>query len=127
MLQNPNFTFRRGDLLAIALVAVLALAVFAAFLPRGSAPENALVQILQDSQLVHELPLDTDAQIEISGEYTNTIRIEGGRVSIAASDCPGEDCVHSGWISDPGRSIVCLPNRVEVRIAGTSDVDFVVG
>ena len=127
MPQNPNFTFRRGDLLAIALVAILALAVFAAFLPRDSAPENAVVQILQDSQPVRELPLDTDIQIEISGEYTNIIRIEGGRVSIAASDCPGEDCVHSGWISDPGRSIVCLPNRVEVRIAGTSDVDFVVG
>lgn len=127
MPQNPNFTFRRGDLLAIALVVVLASAVFTAFLPRSSAPENSIVQILQDSQPVRELPLNTDAEAEINGEYTNIIRIEDGRVSIAASDCPGEDCVHSGWISDPGRSIVCLPNRVEVRITGTSDVDFVVG
>ncbi|MBQ8917117.1 MAG: NusG domain II-containing protein, partial [Oscillospiraceae bacterium] len=49
------------------------------------------------------------------------------RACIAQSTCPGEDCVHSGWISSPGRSVVCLPNRVEIRITGSSEVDFVVG
>ena len=49
-------------------------------------------------------------------------------IAITGSDCPGEDCVHSGWIKASGRSIVCLPNKVEIRIVGQSDdVDFVVG
>ena len=44
------------------------------------------------------------------------------------SDCPGRDCVHSGSIGSTGRSIVCLPNRVEIRvISAEADVDFVVG
>jgi len=46
---------------------------------------------------------------------------------IAESTCPGNDCVHSGKIHSAGRSIVCLPNRVEIRITGESDVDYVVG
>ena len=56
------------------------------------------------------------------------ITVSQGKVSITSSDCPGMDCVHSGAISASGRSLVCLPNGVEVRIVGrTDDVDFVVG
>lgn len=125
--KNPFFSFRKGDLFAVALVAALALAAAAAFFPAGNAGENAVVQVYRDSLLIRELPLDADAEFEIGGEYTNTVRISGGRVCIESSDCPGSDCVHSGWISRPGRSIVCLPNRTEIRIAGQADVDFVVG
>ena len=65
---------------------------------------------------------------EVTGKYTNLIIVENGSIAITASDCPGEDCVHSGAITAPGRSIVCLPNGVEVRVVGQSaDVDFVVG
>ena len=63
---------------------------------------------------------------EIGGAYINRVEVRDGRIAIVDSDCPGEDCVHSGWISRPGRSIVCLPNRLEIRVTGTSDVDFVV-
>ena len=89
--------------------------------------ENAAVQIYQNNVLIRELPLDTDMEFEVFGEYTNTVRILDGKACMLSSDCPGGDCVHSGWISTPGRSIVCLPNSLEIRITGQSDVDFVVG
>lgn len=127
MEKRSFFTFRKGDFAAIALVAILAIAVFAAYLPGRKTSENAVVQIYHDGALVREASLDTDEQIEISGEYVNVIAIRGGSAFIEKSDCPGMDCVHSGKISSPGRSIVCLPNRVEIRITGESEVDFVVG
>jgi len=77
--------------------------------------------------LMQELSLESDQSILITGEYENTVVIRDGKACIAQSSCPGEDCVHSGWISSPGRSVVCLPNRVEIRITGSSEVDFVVG
>ena len=119
--------FQRGDLLAVGLVVLLAAAVALAFLPHNRTPENAQVQILQDGRLLRELPLAQDSTVEIEAPYRCTVEIRGGQVAVTASSCPGEDCVHSGAIRRPGRSIVCLPNRLEVRISGTSDVDFVVG
>ena len=65
----------------------------------------------------------------VGGLYTNRITVRGGRIAITESSCPGEDCVHSGWIDRPGRSLVCLPNRVEIRLEGPAaedDVDAVV-
>ena len=126
-MDKSRLTFRKGDLLAIVLVLLLAAAVALLFLPHHGTAENTMVQIFQDGKLVQELSLQSDQSILITGEYENTVVIRDGKAAIAQSNCPGEDCVHSGWISSPGRSVVCLPNRVEIRITGSSEVDFVVG
>ena len=119
-----RLSFRRGDWLVIALVVALAAGVAAAFLP--GADEGGTVQIFREGRLVRELPISGDAEVRVEGEYTNTVTIAGGRVSISDSDCPGRDCVHSDWIDSAGRSLVCLPNRVEVRVTSEGDVDFTV-
>ena len=66
--------------------------------------------------------------ILIENSYTNKVMVKDKKVAIVESDCPGMDCVHSGWISGKGRSLVCLPNRVEIRVEGEmeSEVDFIV-
>lgn len=126
MNKDLRLTFRRGDLFAVALVVFIALGTVLAFLPSGTADENNSAQIYMDSALVKEVPLSADTSFSIEGNYQNTILVEGGKIRISESNCPGGDCVHSGAISSPGRSIVCLPNRLEIRVTGTSDVDFVV-
>ena len=127
MAKQENLQFRKGDLLAIAAVLILAIAVAVSYLPKDvSGPVKAEVYL--EGELVKTLSLDEDICFEVLGNYTNEITVANGQISITASDCPGEDCVHSGAISSTGRSIVCLPNEVEVRvISGASDVDFVVG
>ena len=127
MKKNLRLTFQKGDFLAILLVAALAAAVGVAFLPRYEEEVQVYVQIYQDGKLIREVPLGQDLELEIDGAYHNVIGIYDGRAAILESDCPGEDCVHSGWISRVGRSIICLPNRVEIRITGEAEVDFVVG
>lgn len=126
--MNPTskLTFQKGDLLAIILIILLTVCTAGAFIPRSISSEDAVVQIWQDGKLIRELSLTSDETIHLTGSYENTVKIRDGKVAITESDCPGTDCVHSGWIGRPGRSIVCLPNRVEVRIVGSSDVDFVV-
>lgn len=117
--------FQKGDLVAVALVVLLALAML--FLP-ATAEEPAQAEIYQNGKKIATLPLSHDGSFTVEGAYTNVITVEDGRVFISASTCPGQDCVHSGAIASTGRSLVCLPNGVEVRIVGKSDdVDFVVG
>ena len=127
MAKQEFLRFRKGDFLAIAIVAVLAVLVALCFLPKGSdSPVQA--QIYQSGDLIMTVPLEEDASFTITGKYTNVITVADGRIAVSASDCPGEDCVHSGAIHTSGRSIVCLPNSVEIRVVNAqSDVDFVVG
>ena len=127
MTNLQSLRFRKGDILAIVLVAVLAVLVAVCFLPKEI--QGAVsAEIYQDGSLVKTLSLSEDMTFQIEGKYRNEITVQNGEIAITASDCPGEDCVHSGPIHSSGRSIVCLPNGVEVRVVnGVSDVDFVVG
>ncbi len=127
MNRTKDTVFRRGDWVAIVAVLVLAVAVWLLCMPRAQAGQDAVVQIYREGSLIQELPLHSTQEVKIQGSYLNIISIEDGQVCISYSECPGEDCVHSGYIRQPGRSLVCLPNRVEVRISGSGDVDFVVG
>lgn len=117
--------FQKGDLIAIASVVLLAALVMLMFLPKPTS--SAVVEIYHNGELVKSLPLLQDEEYTVHGRFTNVITVSGGKVSISRSDCPGQDCVYCGSISAAGRSLVCLPNAVEVRITGKGDVDFVVG
>lgn len=47
-------------------------------------------------------------------------------VRVAVSDCPTQDCVHTGTITRSGQSIVCLPARIIIRLeGGAADPDAV--
>ena len=120
-----RLVFRKGDWLAILLVAALAVCTAAAYAV-GDSTESGMVQVFQEGKLIREMALETDAEMIVEGDYRNVVTVADGKVFFSDSDCPGRDCVHSGRISLPGRSLVCLPNRVEIRVVGSSDVDFTV-
>ena len=124
--REMKLTFCKGDIFAVGLVAAFAILVGVLFWTSVGAQEGSMVSVYQDGKLVKELSLSDTTEFTVEGDYTNVISVKDGKAAITESDCPGTDCVHSGWIHDAGRSIVCLPNRVEIRIEGASEVDFVV-
>lgn len=127
MVKTEKLRFCKGDLIAIAVVIVLAVAVMLCFLPgKGGASGRAVICL--NGEPVKTVELTEDQTFTVSGQYHNVIKVEAGKIFFAESDCPGQDCVHSGGIRDSGRVLVCLPNAVEIRIiSDDSDVDFVVG
>ena len=48
---------------------------------------------------------------------------ENGGVAVTDSNCPTQDCVHTGCITRTGQSIVCLPAQVVVHLEGASSPD----
>ena len=118
--------FRKWDIAMIAAVLLLAVFVLLLFLPK--AENGAYAEVYQDGKLLFTVSLEEDQEFLFTNHYSNTIRVQDGAIAIVASTCPGEDCVACGWIHSSGRSIVCLPNGLEIRVVGKNgDVDFVVG
>lgn len=59
---------------------------------------------------------------------TNTIEVEPGRIRISHAECPDQVCVNMGWRSDGAVPIVCLPNKLVIRIErAVPDADAVDG
>ena len=127
MVSREQLRFRWGDLLAVVIVVLMTVSAAFLFFPDGSTTPAA-AEIYQNGKLVRVVTLAENRTFTVVGTYCNMITVQDGKIGITDSDCPGTDCVHSGWIENTGRSIVCLPNGVEVRVVGSeSDVDFVVG
>ncbi len=116
--------FSKWDILPVAGVLGLAVAVFLLFLPAKN-PGKTL-EIYENGKLLTTLSLAEDATYTVRGAYTNVVTVKAGKVAVTHTDCPGGDCQKIGWTDSAGKSIVCLPNGVEVRILGDSDVDIVV-
>lgn len=57
--------------------------------------------------------------IDYEGPARNAMPPSGeSGLRVAASDCPTQDCVHTGIIAKSGQSIVCLPARFILRLEG---------
>lgn len=111
--------FKRGDLLILALLlAAVGLTVWFAARPRGVAAE-----VYVDGVLRYSLSLEEDTRTDIL-DGSMTLCVENGAIYVARSDCSEQLCVHSAPISAEGGIIVCLPNKVVVKIAG-GEVDAV--
>lgn len=46
------------------------------------------------------------------------VHIEDGKAWVKNSPCPHKICVNMGKISRPGEMLVCVPNRVSIKITG---------
>ncbi|MCR1899896.1 NusG domain II-containing protein [Irregularibacter muris] len=51
-----------------------------------------------------------------NGEDYNIVRVEKGRIAFIDATCPDKDCIEIGWLSGPGETSVCLPNKAIIRI-----------
>ena len=127
MTEKNSLHFAKGDWLAIGIVVILAVAVMLCFLPKKST-SAAYAEVYLNGQLIKTVSLREAQTFVVEDLYTNEITVADGTIAFTASNCPGQDCIHSGSIHSTGRSLVCLPNRVEIRVVSqTDDVDFVVG
>ncbi len=116
--KPPPFRPIRGDLVVAG--AILALSVCLALLlyrTPGDGPVTAVVSVNGEEQMRINLSAVKDAtEYAVDCAYPLHITAEPGRIRVSESDCPGKDCVRSGWASEPGRTIVCLPNRLTITL-----------
>ena len=117
---------RPGDWIAAVLIFTLATGIWAAGRSQSSGSLTALVR--QDGQAVRTIALTGLSEpitFTLDGAYTNTIRAENGRICVESATCPGQDCVHTGWLTRAGQSAVCLENRVSITLEGAATLDAI--
>ncbi|MDR2587130.1 MAG: NusG domain II-containing protein [Coriobacteriales bacterium] len=107
---------RRSVLLGVG-VFVAALLAQAGVMLFGALRKGQTALITDGDGAVHELPLNSAKRVEITTALgSNTVEVADGQIRIVDSTCKNKDCIHQGAISNPGQTIVCLPNRFVIRI-----------
>lgn len=113
-MEKLNF-FTKKDLIIIFVLFALSLMLFLffSFYTKG---QSKYVQIIYDGNIVDTLPIDKDIEYNPQSNNNIVIEIKDNKARFKTSDCPDKVCVNTGWLSSPGQTAVCLPNKVSIVI-----------
>jgi hypothetical protein len=120
-----KWKLRVGDLVLVVLIAALA-AVSLVMVTRADAKVRGSVAVVEvNGKVVRRITLgegQATRRFTVEGlQGPSTFEVDDGRVRMVSSDCRDKVCIGMGWTETSGRSIVCLPNRVIIRITGGRD------
>lgn len=115
--QKKAYRRMRINVIAVLVITALALAAATAANALGNAVD-ARTAVIQDADgNTFAMPLSKDDVLTVaSSAGTNVIEVQSGKVRVSEADCPNQDCVDQGWISNAGQQIVCLPHKLVVNI-----------
>lgn len=116
---KKNRAFRLWDL-AVFLLLVVAIVFSVVF---ALSPKGEYAEVFVDGKLVETLYLNNAATTEVEGVV---IVVADGEIFVASADCPDKLCVAHSAISEKGSSIICLPNKVVIRVNGKSQTDAII-
>ena len=125
--QNEEPTGKKKSLRDVILIGALLLVVLTVLLITTLTREKGgFVEVYQDGELLATYSLDIPREVSLNGG-TNVLKIEGGVAYLSYASCPDRTCVNTGKISYNGQSIVCLPNRLTIKVVSeeSGGVDFV--
>lgn len=125
-----SFSPKIGDFIAIIVLAGISFlpSVFMRSAEAGEGAKGKKFSVVIGDSTVFEGTLAKDTVFTVIGAVGAVrIEVENRRVGVIESSCPRKICVAMGFTDDPGKPVVCIPNRliVEVMSSGEEDVDAV--
>lgn len=115
---------KKQNRIAIVIVGGLLLcSLLIWFMLKHYKPNEIQASIYQDGVLIQTVDLEkveTPYELTITGEHgeKNIIKVEPEGISIVEATCPDKLCMKTGVIHNGLVPIVCLPNKLMIKIEG---------
>lgn len=118
--NNERKTLRLRDVVIAAVLIVLSAAAYLFLGKRDSGAGAA--EVYANGDVIAKIDLSEDGVYPISG-FDMELTVKDGKICVSHSDCPDKVCERTGYISSSYQSIVCLPNRIAVKIVSSEKSD----
>jgi hypothetical protein len=109
MANKSMYKANAADIITALIVLMLSVAPIFSF----SGHKGKTAYIFLNGKQIEKIALNISRTVKINNME---IEVKDGRVRVAKSGCPHQVCVHTGWISSPAQTIVCVPNKLLVEI-----------
>ena len=114
---------KTGKREAVLIIIIFAVLIGIFMISRTFFENGSYAVVTVDNVFYGRYPLSEDRDIPITrdGAATNHAVIENGTVYMKEASCKNHICISQGRKSAAGESIVCLPNRVVIRVEGSEE------
>ena len=112
----------RNDIILIVsllLVAIICLVVVLI----NSKKQNLVAKVYYQNEVVEVIDLSKKEESDyyVQGKHgTVHIHTHDGAIAIIESNCPHQDCVHTGYVNQTNKPIICAYNAVYIIIEGNT-------
>ena len=118
----------RNDLILIGSLLIVAVLCLVLLLTNRT-KDNLVATISVQNDVVKTIDLSKkeDADYYIDGVKGQLhIHTHDGAIAVLESNCPHQDCVRMGYVSESGHPIICAYNQVSIVIEGgvSNDVEI---
>lgn len=124
--MGAKYMFKKWDIVIIIILLIVSFIpelIFGVIL--GKSYNNTYAQITMDGKLYKRIPLSDhrgqeNMKIKTNSGY-NILVVKDNSIAIIDGDCKDKICIKSGYIKNPGESLICLPHKLMIEIKGNQE------
>ena len=120
----PRITFikiSKREIIIISIILIISLLgyVFVNTREQGSI---AIIEVSQKLYGSYDLSIDQNIAVNDSeGLVLIKCEIKDKKIYVVSSTCPDKICINQGTIGSSGQTIVCLPNKIVIKVINSDE------
>lgn len=115
----------KSDIKLVVILAVIVTLVFVII--NITKEEGSMAEVYYEDELVLTIDLNVDGEYTVDGELGDVVlEVKDRKIRVKSENSPKNICSKEGFIGDSSRTLICLPNKIIVKIVGESEIDGVV-
>lgn len=118
---------KQNDLTLIVVISLLAICWL--FLNNNSTLSNNIAaKVYYENQLILTIDMNQDGEYDVEGANGKVhIVVMDHKIKVEEENSPKHLCSKQGFISSSNQAIVCLPNKILIRMESDDSLDAVIG
>jgi len=110
-------------LISILLIVVSSIFIFIYI----TKEEGSLAEVYYEDKKMLIIDLNIDGEYIVDGELGDVIlEVKDKKIRVKEENSPKNICSKVGFIGDSSRTLICLPNKIIVKIVGENEIDGVI-
>lgn len=115
----------KSDIKLVVILSVIIMLIF--IFINISKEEGSVAEVYYEDTLILTIDLNIDKEYVVEGDLGDVVlEVKNKEIRVKEENSPKHICSKEGFIGDSSRTLVCLPNKVIVKIVGETKMDGVV-
>lgn len=110
------------------IILIIIIILISCFILIFNKKEGNQALVYYENDLILKINLNQDNEYDVNGYNGNIhIVVKDNKIKVEEENSPRHICSKQGFISSSNETIVCLPNKIVIKIVKESDIDTVIG
>ena len=125
LLEVMALIVNKNDIKLVVILGIIIVGIF--IFINVTKEDGSMAEVYYEDEKVLTIDLNIDSEYTVDGELGNVVlEVKDKKIRVKEENSPLNICSKEGFIGDSSRTLMCLPNKIIVKIVGESEIDGVV-